>query len=509
MYEPGNEEPCRQLLDQVVAADPRTFMLGDRSGPLIILRVPNERDVPEGARWEGDFPGTSMATAPDIMERAEQLEWKQWRKAGLVRTHPPRPFVQDYLPQMRGRYGARALTGIARVPRIDDSGEVHFISGYDPETGLFHDRATTFNLPPALSRASAELAVKVLLSPFRHFQFDDPVAGSAILLSAIFTAIERPFLPVAPMYVIRSSMPGTGKGLMARCLVRLAFDTTPVFITWGGNAEEFEKRLGAVLLRAPAALTIDNANGMQIKGDLLESIITEGSADIRPLGVSQIVKVRGRPLITLTGNNPIITGDMARRSIPLDILPRSADPERDPYPFNPLEKIQRQRMGFLHAAFICMRLFRLSGMPSSGLPAVGSFDEWSRKVRDLVYFLMGRDVSDVFRENKAEDPRRQADAALLASLYQHFGTETFKPADPVAIHKKVGDHRRTPHSTPAPTLSEQAVHDALDQVLGRDVNSRHFGYCARRLSGAHNGGLILEARFNKTTNANDYVVRKP
>jgi putative DNA primase/helicase len=154
------------------------------------------------------------------------------------------------------------------------------------------------------------------LFPFKHFQFYDPAAGQAVLLSAIFTAIERPFLPVAPMFVIRCSMPGTGKGLIVRCLVRLAFDTTPVFITWGGNSEEFEKRLVAVLLQAPAALSIDNANGMQIKGDLLESIITEGCADIRPLGVSQIAKVRSRPLITLTGNNPIITGDMARRSIP-------------------------------------------------------------------------------------------------------------------------------------------------------------------------------------------------
>jgi len=78
------------------------------------------------------------------------------------------------------------------------------------------------------------------------------------------------------MFVIRSPMPGTGKGLTVKSLVRLAFDTGPVVITWGGSSEEFEKRLAALLLQAPAALGIDNANGMHIKGDLLESIITEG-----------------------------------------------------------------------------------------------------------------------------------------------------------------------------------------------------------------------------------------
>ena len=136
-----------------------------------------------------------------------------------------------------------------------------------------------------------------------------------MLLAIIFTAIERPFLPLAPMFVISSSMPGTGKGLIVRSLVQLAFDTAPVMITWGGTSEEFEKRLGALLLQAPGALSIDNANGMQIQGDLLESIITEGCADIRPLGHSEIVKVRCRSLITLSGNNPTIMGDMARRTL--------------------------------------------------------------------------------------------------------------------------------------------------------------------------------------------------
>ena len=96
---------------------------------------------------------------------------------------------------------------------------------------------------------------------------------------------------------------------------------------------------------------------MQIKGDLLESVITEGCADIRPLGFSKIVKVRNRSFITLTGNNPIITGDMARRTLSLDILPRSADPERDSYPFHPVELIQARRTDFLRS-----RVYRNAGV---------------------------------------------------------------------------------------------------------------------------------------------------
>jgi putative DNA primase/helicase len=111
---------------------------------------------------------------------------------------------------------------------------------------------------------------------------------------------------------------------------------------------------------------------------------------------------------------------MARRSIPIDIVPRSANPEQDRYPFNPVLMVQQNRTALLQAAYTIMRAFRLAGMPSQGLPAVGSFDEWSRHIRDLVYWVTDYDVSRVFHQNKTEDPRRQSDAALLAALHQHF-----------------------------------------------------------------------------------------
>ena len=505
LYVPGKEDECRNLLNRVVAADPRTFTLGDPTGPLAILRVPGKDALPPDTKWDGDLPGTTLATPADVMQRAEQLVWKQ-RGGGksenrIVRTHPPRAFVTDFLIQMRGQFGAPPLRGIVRVPRIDDSGNIDFVSGYDTHTGLFHDRSPVFDVPRTPSLDDARRMAEALLLPFSKYQFDDSVAGPALVLAVIFTALERPFLSTAPMGVVRSSMPATGKGKIVRGSVRLAFDTEPVFITWGGSGEEFEKRLGALLLQAPAAMTIDNANGMQIQGDLLESILTEGCADIRLLGHSEILKVRCRSLIMLTGNNPNITGDMARRALVLDIKPASADPERVRYGFDPVKLIQRNRTQLLQAAFTAMRAFRLAGMPSQGLPAVGSFDDWSRRVRDLVYWLTLYDVSEAFRRNKAEDPRRQADASLLATLHQHFGTAPIKSADVIAVHDRVA----ASYGTSMP--SERALHDALDDVLGsRGVNAKLFGYWARRVKGAHNGGFILEAQHDPARNANIITV---
>ena len=92
-FVPGNEEECRTRLDRVVAADPWTFTLGDRTGPLVILRVPDKDALPPETRWEGDLPGTTLATPADVMLRAERMTWMRKGKNGLYRTRPPRDFI--------------------------------------------------------------------------------------------------------------------------------------------------------------------------------------------------------------------------------------------------------------------------------------------------------------------------------------------------------------------------------------------------------------------------------
>lgn len=505
LYAPGNEEACRRAIDRVVADDERAFTL-EGSGLLAILRVPETEDQAPGVKWDGDLPGTTLATTPDIMERAERLKWMRTTRTGESRIYPPRGFVADYITQMRGRYSARKLRGIARVPRIDEDGKINFSAGYDPETRLYHDQIPTFDVPPSPSRDDVSKAREALLLPFSEYQFESEGERNPLLLGAIFTALERPYLPTAPMLVIRSSMPGTGKGLLVRSLTQLAYDTYPVVATWGATSEETEKRIGALLLQSPAAINIDNANGKMIYGELLESIITEGRADIRILGRSEMAKVHNRSLLMLTGNNPQITGDMARRCLALNIKPRSADPESDSYRIKPVEAIQRHRPRFLRAAFTIMRAYRQTGIGSCGLPSVGSFDDWSRRVRDLVYWLTDYDLADEFKQNKTEDPRRQDDAALMADLYDLYGAFQFRAKDVVQAFNDVITAKRQSISTDP---KKEALHAALEAVLGSGkVSSKQFGYWARRVNRAYTGEFKLHLKLDKSTNTNVITISR-
>src|SRR4029077_17904039 len=120
------------------------------------------------------------------------------------------------------------------------------VTGYDPTTGLYHDKTPTFEVPSNPSPEEVREAKKHLLLPFCRYKFEDQTKGSAQLLGMILTALERPWLPTAPLICVRSTMPGTGKGLLVRSIVRLAYDTEPVFATWGATGEEFEKRLASL-----------------------------------------------------------------------------------------------------------------------------------------------------------------------------------------------------------------------------------------------------------------------
>jgi hypothetical protein len=75
-----------------------------------------------------------------------------------------------------------------------------------------------------------------------------------------------------------------------------------------------------------------------------------------------------------------------------------------------------------------MRAYRIAGLPAPELPAVGSFPQWQRHVRDLVFWLFEYDLSEQFEKNKEDDPERQNDAALLAALYGRYETGAFKAA---------------------------------------------------------------------------------
>ena len=92
---------------------------------------------------------------------------------------------------------------------------------------------------------------------------------------------------------------------------------------------------------------------------------------------------------------------------------------------------------------------------------------------------------------------------------EHFGTKPFKAADAFAVHERVADHRRSPQTVAAPTPTEEALHEAIEDVLGgREAKCKRSWLLGASGQRGPYWGFILETQHNITANANDITVKR-
>ena len=196
MFVPGNEEECRKHLARVVAADPWTYTLGDPSGPLVILRVPDKEALPPETRWEGDLPGTTLAAPADVMERAERIIWMK-RQANGGRIASAHRAISSLtilrrcgVDTERGLYGAlcgcRASTTAAKFTSV---------RAMTPRRG-----SSTIDRPPSTFRRTPRSMLhegrrKCSYTPFRSTSSTTPLRGRRCCLPLFSLRLNDHFFP--------------------------------------------------------------------------------------------------------------------------------------------------------------------------------------------------------------------------------------------------------------------------------------------------------------------------
>jgi hypothetical protein len=554
VFVPAREQNARRVITNCLLKERDVFTLGSKNGPLMLVRP-----------GDGD-PAVAPCDVPILKLKVETIEWWGLLRRELVRIFPPEKVLSDFLVQQRGDYGVPPLVGFASVPAIDDKGAIDFGNGYDPYTGIYHHNVAPFNVPSKPTKDDAITAMDVLLYPWSEYTLEGGELAKAVLLATVFTALRRPFLDRAPACTVASPQSGTGKGEFVNSLSLLAFGEVPKGTTFGSTAEEFDKRIFSSLRSAPRALLIDNVNNKNLQNDTLESFITEGKVSVRILGVSEDAEIASRTLLLATGNNMAIAGDMARRVLSTTILPRSNDPEADVYQFTPTEYTRANRTKLLNAAYTIMRAYRLAGMPAGPHTGAGSFGQWVREVRDMVFWMTGIDVTAVFRRNKENDPARQDDTELVRSLARYFGDRLFRATDVMEVYNippatpemlamplkgALSDIGKATSAFQSITLlnslasnpnngtSDQALcdayqlvltdlinaknklkavkgsldakqlHNAIDEAMQeKTINAKSIGWRARKLNGVRLRNLVLEMTYDAHAKANRYVVKK-
>ena len=414
----------------------------------------------------------------DLLDRL--VEWEHWnqRKKAYTRCNVPDSIAKTLLARS-GLWHFPVLTGVISAPTLRPDGSLLATPGYDPATGLFFDpHGETFpSIPDRPTRDQGRAALEVLIrevltNPCTNaadsagFAFAS-VAARAAALSAILTALVRPALPKAPLHLFRACRAGSGKSLLADTVALIATGRpATVFDLAEDDPAEQEKRLLAVFLAGDAVINLDNLEG-PLGGKSLAKMLTAETFTGRVLGQSRTVTVPTAATWLATGNNTIVKEDITRRVVLCELDPQLEAPEKREYARNLAEWIPAHRPALVAAALTALRAYIVAGQPKQPHPVMGSFEEWSRWVRDALTWLGEADPLGDTDQLEDTDPVRVKLRALLVAWHGAFKSIPSTCAEAVT---RANDTRRDETGTETPT--DPVLHETLTEFFSDTKNGK-------------------------------------
>jgi putative DNA primase/helicase len=357
---------------------------------------------------------------------AATFQKRDGRSKKLKRVDPPKDVVKTLIE--RG-YSLKLplLVGVVNCPQLMVDGRILNQPGYDAATGMFYDpRGVTFlAIAKSPTLADALIARDRLLVLFHTFDFKDD-ADRAVAMSLVLTRLA---MATAPLHAFDAPVAGSGKSMIVDIVAILATgETAPVFAQ-GPTPEEFEKRLSVQLMAGRQIVAIDNINN-DLDGDLLNQSLTQLKADLRLLGLSKQVTVRCSTVITATGNNLKLVGDLTRRAVIGRLDPKTERPEIRQFDYDPLADARENRGELVAAALTILKAYCSAGMPDRP-PRLQGFAEWSDLVRGALIWIGVGDPAATQERLRENDPKLSKLVRMATVWLRAFGEERTTVAEAV------------------------------------------------------------------------------
>lgn len=373
-------------------------------------------------------PGVINLTMPILRQMlGDVAHWQRYSeqkagKAKLVACAPPQALCALVL-DMVGMWDFPILRGIAACPTIRPDGTLLTANGYDQKTGMvlrssvqlpdnFHDH-------PSFDEADA--AAALLCDLLSEFPFADEVARS-VGLSMIMTAVLRTAMEVAPMHLVTAPMAGTGKSYLADVASVIATgERAPAIAIAPDDAAETEKRLVGSIIDGSPIICLDNCSEA-LAGDFLCQITERPLLRPRILGKSEKPVIANAATIFANGNNASVVDDLVRRTLVCTLDANTENPETRKFERNPLDEVRANRGLYVAACLIIARAYILAGSPSSDIAPLGSYEGWSRFVRQSLHWLGYADPVQSMAVAQSVDPVRQDRYELFTIWAEEVGT---------------------------------------------------------------------------------------
>ena len=290
--------------------------------------------------------------------------------------------------------------------------------GYDESTGYFCASRQKPSLDIPLSECK-KLLFDELLIDFPFTSESSKTHAIALMLNALI----RPMLPenaCTPLFVIDSSSPGTGKGLLAH--VCTGFISEPSMQVLPEREEELKKSISSLLMSSPTFVIFDNISRV-IKSQSLASVLTNPIWADRLLGSTKMLRLPNLATWIVTGNNCQLADEITRRSIYIRLDSNVERPwSRTGFKHANLRKyVIDNQPRILSALMSMIKLWIDAGRPK-GKISIGSFEAWAETISGILEVCGIRS----FMENQDMlydrlDDERQAWSGFVEEWHQEYG----------------------------------------------------------------------------------------
>lgn len=314
-------------------------------------------------------------------------------------AHPPEWCISAV--GARGAWpGVRPLNGVVPFPALRPDGSILTAQGYDSCTGMYlHWPHAPLSIPEAPTIEDAKAAVNMLLDAVADFPFQAEMHKSA-WLSALLTPVARSaFDGPAPLFLADANVRAAGKGMLLEIISRILTRNPFPIISYPANRtdseEELRKKITTFLLYGDRLALFDNLTGGFGDGTL-DRALTGTEWQDRLLGGNR--QYRGPLTVTFyaTGNNVIIRADTARRICHIRLESPLERPEERSNFRRPhiIQWVVDNREALLCRALTILRAYYVAGRPDLKLKPWGSFEAWSRLVRNAIVWCGLADPGD-------------------------------------------------------------------------------------------------------------------
>jgi hypothetical protein len=403
---------------------PGLFVRGDA-----VTRVIGLRERPATQTLTKDALSSHLADAAD---------WYRLDKDGPVDIPLPRAVLDDLSGLPPEAWPLPVLERLTPAPVLAPDGTITTTPGYHPAARVYYAPTRTLGLPPVANTPSArevEVARALLLEDLLgDFPFAGPEDGAAerahaaalLLLPFARALIDGP----TPLHLVEAPEQGTGKTLLVTACLLPYLGQEPAATAEARDDDEWRKRITAKLDAGAEVVFIDNLHRPLDAGALAAALTARWWSD-RLLGASRTITLPVRCVWVATGNNPALSGELARRTVRIRIDARTDQPWlREGFRHDDLRGwATSSRADLVWAALTLIRAWVAAGRPA-GTVRLGSYEAWAH-VMSGILTVAGIDgfLGNLEELYATSDRDGAAWRALVGLWWARHGTSAVKVAD--------------------------------------------------------------------------------